>query len=200
MARNGQWQGAEGFKIGDPKRFLGSVPVFNLINSGGGLGVGVLTERLFLRGLTGNLRLEVGAGFSNPDTNGLDGSAPAVFPVNGARIQLYPFTEFNDSSRIYARPVFQDPAGTAGQNTPLPQDLPFYWEGGGTEADGIMIEVTLDASLWGAAHLDGQIVVQVAVEYNGNWWDVAAFTYALSLPTLSGAPQPLQTISTSGGG
>lgn len=198
MARQGQWQGAEGFKIGDPKRFLGSVPVFDLSTSAGTT-AGTFVQRLFLRGLTGNLRVEVGAGFSDPDTNGLSGASPAVFPANGATIQLYPFTEFNDASRIYARPVFQDPAGTPGENTPLAQDLPFYWEGGGTEADGIMIEITVDATKWGGVNLNGQIVAQVAVEYNGNWWDVSAFVYALSLPTLSGAPQPLQTISTAGG-
>jgi hypothetical protein len=85
--------------------------------------------------------------------------------------------------RIPVRPVFQNPAGAINENDPLPQNIPFGWEGT-TNEDEVWIDVTLTGAEWATEGVDGRVMVYVTVEFNGNWWDIAAIDRALSNVTL----------------
>lgn len=189
----GQWEGAEGFKNGNPKRSLETIPIFNLdttFNAESGTRV----QRMFLNGLTGNLKISVGGTVLTPN-----GNVPVALPAGGLVMQIWPYQSKN-GRKLYAREIFQDPTleGTDNENHPLPVDCPFFWEGPFTEADGLLVEFTVDVAAW-RGNQTGTLVAQATVEYNGNWWDVAAFIFALSNVQWMGAPEPI-TVGTSGGG
>jgi len=193
---SGQWQGAEGFKIGNPKRVMEFIPLFNL-SSVVGAGVGDLSKEILLDGLTGNLKVAVGCGLLSKDNSA---NTSNNLPTGLYTIQLQPYTT-KDGQRVYGREIFQDPTlvGTDNNNHPLPEAGPFTWEGAFTEADGILITIDIpDLATWAGKAVDGTIVVCATVEYNGAWWDVAALTFALAAPKWQGSPEPT-VVGTSGG-
>lgn len=184
----GQKEGAEGFKIGNLRRELDTVAIANI--TGANLGAGTRTVSLDLSHLSGQLKLSISVGF-DAGTNKL-----VAIPATGATFQITPYNQFKDGYKVYGRPVFQDPTNTTNTNAPQPQQVPFSWEGSFTMASGAQIDVTFNLANWGAAPL-GTIVVQVALEYDGHWWDVQAIEYALSQPILQ-QKDPI-TVGTGGG-
>jgi len=183
----GQWEGAEGFKIGNPKRHLDLVTLAQLSTSGAAPESGTITQYLQLNGLTGNLKLDVGVTFLDPTSN-LPLDAPGT---NAITLQIYPYKNV-DGRKIFARPVFQDPTATDNQNNPLPQACPFIWEGPFTEADGLLLEVIYDLKEFAGFNKTVQVVAEATVEYNGSWWDVKAFTFALANVQWAGAPDAVK--------
>jgi hypothetical protein len=86
--------------------------------------------------------------------------------------------------KIYLRPVFQNPfAAAPNSNNPLPQDLPFGWEFS-TEADEVYIDIQFTMAK-APGSVDGNVVVQVTIEYNGQWWDTKAIQAALGQVQLT---------------
>jgi hypothetical protein len=184
----GEWQGTEGWKEGNLRRYLQSVALFELDpTTTPGENV---TRELWLTGLSGNLKLQISVGMIREGDDG--NSTPYVWPADGGTVQLYPTTKFPDvgQRRVFLRPVFQDPTDVTNTNEPLPQELPFGWEGAFTMADDVMIEVTLNAAAFASTALTGQVVVQVVVEYNGAWWDIAAISRAMGKVNLTGGSVP----------
>jgi hypothetical protein len=193
---SGQWQGTEGFKKGNLKRQLESVAIVRFDgNHGGDSEASDVVAQLWLTGLNGNLKVMVACGVQSQDYS----SQPFPWVAGGGTIQLYPCTKFGDALKIFLRPVFQDPSISPPDNSnhPLPEELPYGWEVQFTEADQVMIEVTIAASQWAAANVSGEVTVQVAVEYNGAWWDISAIEYVMGQVQLQGAGD-VPTIGTAG--
>jgi hypothetical protein len=185
---SGNWQGTEGWKEGNLRRYLQSVALFQL-DPTTTPGVDV-TRRIWLTGLSGCLKLQIAVGMlPSGDGNNND---PFAWPAGGGTLQLYPCTKFPDAGQrhVFLRPVFQDPTNTTNTNAPLAQELPIGWEGAFTEADDVMIEVTLTAAGFAATGLTGTVVVQVVVDYNGAWWDIATIQQAMGKVNLIGASEP----------
>jgi hypothetical protein len=201
---NAQSGGTQGFRFGDLKRRLPAIPLFNLASAPGET-VPLLetteTQRLILKGLSGVLNVHIGVG-----VEGADGVVrPTDIPAGASTMQLRPILLFPDvAKKVYMREVFQDPTlvGTDNANHPLPVDIPFGWEGS-TEADQIEIEVITDPALWiageGFTPLNGRIVCEVTIEYNGQWWDQQAIQQGISQVTLEGPSNTSLTILTEGG-
>lgn len=183
---SGQLQGTEGFKRGNLKRQLESIPIA-LFSSAipGNAEAGSITQRIWLTGLNGNLKVIVACGMQSEKFS----STPFPWPSGGGTLQLYPVTKFGDALKIFLRPVFQNPASVTNVNAPLPQELPYGWEGPFTEVDQVMIEVVIQAGQWVGLNLNGTLTVQVAVEYNGAWWDIDAIEYVMGQVQLNGAVQ-----------
>ncbi len=194
----GEFQGTEGWKNGNLRRYLPSVAVFTL-DSTTAQSADVQTRRLWLTGLSANLRVQVSCGAIRNDDGG--NNDPFVWPAGGGSMQIYPVTKFPDigQRRIFLRPVFQDPTNTTNTNAPLAQELPFGWEGEFTLGDDLMIEVSLDGAIFFNTQIDGQVIVQVAVEYNGAWWDIEAISKAMGKVNLQGVSMA-QNFGTGGGG
>lgn len=168
----GQKDGAEGYKIGNLRRELDTVNIAEITNATV-VGGASQTVSLQLTNLSGQLKLSIGVGFDSGSNKRI------ALPAGGATMQLTPFNKFKDSDKIYGREVFQDPTKTTNTNQPQPQDIPFTWEGPFTLASGVQIDVVFAPGPW-ASFPNGSIVVQVAVEWDGHWWDVQAIEYALS--------------------
>jgi hypothetical protein len=183
----GEWQGTEGWKEGNLRRYLQSVAIFQLHPENGGIDA---VSRLWLTGLSGNLKVQISCGML-PAGDGSN-NTPFAWPPGGGNIQLYPCTKFPDVGQrhVFLRPVFQDPTNVTNTNAPLPQELPFGWEGAFTLADDVMIEVNMVATNFAGTALTGSVVVQVVVEYNGAWWDIAAIARAMGKVNLTGAGNP----------
>lgn len=197
---NTQEGGTTGVFAGSLKRRLKAIPlaIFNSAAETGNIVNGTVF-RLLLKGLNGILNVHVAVGIE-----GATGVVrPSQVPAGGATMQLTPINNFPDvAKKVYLREVFQDPTATDNQDHPLAVDIPFGWEGS-TEADQIEIEVTVntlggdETDVWADSLINGRLICEVAVEYNGSWWDVEAVQYALSQVTLEGGPGTLQTIETS---
>jgi len=146
----------------------------------------VVPFRLQLKNISGDLNCHICGSFSSPT----DGSPinPAFLGPGAVTMQLTPSVLTPNAGRIFLRPVFQDPTAAQNENHPLPQDLPFGWEFQ-TEADEVYIDVNANQSLITSIQtgLDGQLLVQVTVEYNGQWWDIKAAQEALSRVILQGS-------------
>lgn len=182
FSRQTQEGGTSSFKVGSLKRRLPAV-IIARIDPGTVGGTGVITRQLVLKNLNGDLKCQIAASFSSPT----DGSPllPAVIPAGFATIQLTPVVNSPNAGKLYLRPVFQDPTAAANQNHPLPQDLPFGWEFS-TEADEVYMDFTINTALINTSGMDGQIVLQVTVEYDGEWWSTEAIKFALSQVQVTG--------------
>ncbi len=204
---NAQSGGTQGFRFGDLKHRLPSIPLVAL-NSAPGETVPLMedntTFRLVVKGLSGVLNVHVSVGIEG-ETGFV---RPEDVPAGAATMQITPINLFPDvAKKVYLRPVFQDPTLTPldNQDHPLAVDIPFGWEGA-TEADQLELEVNMvitaedESEPWVGALLNGRIVAQVAIEYNGQWWDQKAIQQAISQVTFEGGPDTLLTISTQGGG
>lgn len=169
--------GTGSYKAGDLKRRLDPVPVF-LLDSfvEGNPEATPVAARVRLKGLHKCLELRIGVG--------IPGREAGDFPTNPGTVQLTPAGKMPQTDqRIPVRPVFQNPAGAINENDPLPQNIPFGWEGT-TNEDEVWIDVTLNGAEWATEGVDGRVMVYVTVEFNGNWWDIAAIDRALSNVTL----------------
>src|SRR5882724_11011523 len=125
--------GTNSFKVGSLKRRLDPVIVAILDNTVGGPAVPTSeTRRIVLKNLNGDLNIHVCAAAVGPT----DGTSiqPAELAAGAATMQLTPVVYTGTQSKIFLRPVFQDPVAAQNENHPLPQDLPFGWEFS-TEAD-----------------------------------------------------------------
>jgi hypothetical protein len=197
---NTQEGGTTAIFAGSLKRRLKAVPlaIFNNAPESGNIDNGT-TFRLLLKGLNGILNVHIAVGIE-----GATGVVrPSQVPAGGATMQLTPINNFPDvAKKVYLREVFQDPTATDNEDHPLAVDIPFGWEGS-TEADQIEIEVIVntigvdEGTVWENSNINGRLICEVAIEYNGSWWDVEAVQYALSQVTLEGGPATLQTIETS---
>lgn len=184
--------GTNSYKLGDLKRRLDPVVIMIFSSATDGEG-GQLTARVVLKGLSGDLNVHilaapVGVNDSQPLT-------PDMFAAGWATMQLTPVVLCGNQPKTYLRPVFQDPFAVApNSNNPLPQDLPFGWEFS-TEADEVYCDVVINGETVGVPEgIDGSIIVQATVEYNGQWWDTKAIQAALGQVQLVGMmPQIIGT-------
>jgi hypothetical protein len=170
--------GTQGIAIGELKRRLPRVTPF-LIKSSviGTETTTILTKRLLLSGLTGNLKVLVAAGSPNHEAS--------WFPALAGTMQLIPATKYRDQDYpTFLRPVFQDPTATFGTNAPVPQNIPFGWQFESEESDLVYIDVVIDAAQWFNSEKDGEIVVNVTIEYDGSWWDTDTIRQALAKVVL----------------
>ena len=196
---NTQEGGTSAVYAGSLKRRLKSIPVARISSTDGATISTSITSRLLLKNLNGNLTIHCTFGLMG-STTVVSLIRPAQIPANGcATLQLTPINTFPDAGdKVYLRPVFQDPAGVTTENHPLPQNIPFGWEGT-TEADELEFEIIVSAAGWAGTNINAIIYAQVAVEYTGPWWDVKAVNYMLSQVEFSGGPSELP-IANSGGG
>lgn len=184
--------GTNSYKLGDLKRRLDPV-VIMIFSSGVEADGNQRTARVVLKGLSGDLNVHilaapVGVSDSQPLT-------PDLFAAGWATMQLTPVVLCGNQPKTYLRPVFQDPFAAAPySNNPLPQDLPFGWEFS-TEADEVYCDVVINsATIPVPEGINGSVIVQATVEYNGQWWDTKAIQASLGQVQLIGV-QP-QTIGT----
>lgn len=190
----GLWEGgSNSFKAGSLKRRLPAVTVARLDSSMEG-NTDTIVQRAILKNLNGDLNIQLVAAFGGP----ADGQpiTPDLIAAGAATMQLTPVVDSPNAGKIYLRPVFQDPSANQNENHPLPQDLPFGWEFQ-TEADEVYIDITMSNVLFSTTNLEGQILLQATVEYNGAWQNIEAIRYAISQVQLTGLP--LQIIGTEGG-
>lgn len=189
MAQRPQtWEGGSAsYKVGSLKRRLPAVILANLDSFTAG-DLLTTTRQLVLKNLNGDLNIQIAASFASPT----DGTAilPSAIPAGAVTMQLTPVVNTPNAGKIYLRPVFQDPTAASNANNPLPQDLPFGWEFS-TEADEIYLDFIINDTLFGATDLQGQIVVAVTIEYNGEWWSTEAVQYAISQVQLTGCQPAL---------
>jgi hypothetical protein len=173
--------GTNTYKVGGLKRRLDPVIVANLVSLQA-LGTGTPLQRLVLKGLSGDLNIQIAAA-----PVGLTDSTPIIpsqVPAGFATMQLTPVVVCGNQPKIYLRPVFQNPfAAAPNSNNPLPQDLPFGWEFS-TEADEVYIDIQFTMAL-APSNANGNVVVQVSIEYNGQWWDTKAIQAALGQVQLT---------------
>lgn len=203
---NTQQGGQTGVFAGSLKRRLATVPLARLSSTAEGSDFVTQTSRLLLKNLMGDLNVQIAVGVVSTVTPGTGFTTPLRpedYPAAGTvfgTVQLTPINNFPDANgKAYLRPVFQNPALPQQQNNPLPQDIPFGWEAD-SRCDEVEIEVVLTAAGWAGEIIDGLVVCQVTIEYNGEWWDVDAINFALGQVTLVGAPSDPPIISTIGGG
>jgi hypothetical protein len=200
---NTQEGGGTAVFAGSLKRRLKAIPlvIFNSTSETGNIDTNT-RFRLLVKGLNGDLNVHIAVGIE-----GATGFVrPSDVPVGGANMQLTPINLFPDvAKKVYLREVFQDPTATDNANHPLPVDIPFGWEGS-TEADQIEIEVNVivvagdESNPWQNTLINGRLVCEVCVEYNGSWWDVEAVQYALAQVTFEGGIDTLGTVETTVGG
>lgn len=173
--------GTNSYKVGALKRRLDPVIIANLTSA---LPTDLLipTQRLVLKGLSGDLNIQIiGAPVGLTDSTPI---IPSQIPAGFATMQLTPVVVCGNQPKIYLRPVFQDPFAVApNSNNPLPQDLPFGWEFS-TEADEVYIDIAFKDGFV-PLNINGNVVVQVTVEYNGQWWDTKAIQAALGQVQLT---------------
>lgn len=182
---------ANSIKTGNLKRRLPAVVLAVLDPNTSGAVEGTADFRVQLKNLSGDLNVHVMAGFGSPNSQGtIEAGAVAA---GAAVMQLTPTQLTPNAGRVFLRPVFQDPTAAQNENHPLPQDLPFGWEFT-TEADEVYIDITVDLVLIADVidePLDGLLVVEAIVEYNGQWWDIKAAEMAISRVILQGVGAPL---------
>ena len=173
--------GTNSYKLGCLKRRLDPVIVANFAQFALGNAT-VFNAQVVLKGLSGDLNVHIAAAPVG-STNSTPILPSAILP-GWAEMQLTPAIICGNQPRIYLRPVFQDPFAVApNSNNPLPQDLPFGWEFS-TEADEVYIDITINNAL-SPINVDGSVIVQVTVEYNGQWWDSKAIQAALGQVQLT---------------
>lgn len=202
---NAQEGGTQGYLFGQLKRRLKSIPLCRFTSGEESITITENTTfKLLIKGLTGVLNIHIAVGIESIDNTPV---RPSDVPAGGATMQLIPINLFPDvAKKVFLREVFQDPtlAGTDNGNHPLPMDIPFGWEGS-TEADQVELDVDVnvigadESSPWEGTLINGRLIAQVTIEYNGQWWDSKAIQQALSQVTFEGEPSDLGTVNTSGG-
>jgi hypothetical protein len=178
------------YKIGDLKRRLpldtlafmamGSVPSAPTTGS--------FSFRRVLKNLNGGLSIHVAVGVVGLDVS--SSIEASFFPALWGTVQLTPVNVFPDAPPLFLRPVFQNPAIANNSNNPLGQDLPFGWEFE-TEADQVYIDVTVSADAIASIHVVGRLVIEVEIEYTGNWPFPEAVKFMLTQPQLVGGSNPM---------
>lgn len=179
--------GTNSYKIGALKRRLDPV-VVALLDSTVEADGNTTSVQVVLKGISGDLNCHIAAGPIGKS----DGASimPVSFPAGMGTMQLTPVVMQGNQPKMFLRPVFQDPfAAAPNSNNPLPQDLPFGWEFS-TEADEVYIDIVIQNGLTTEVPINGSVVVQATVEYNGQWWDTKAVQAALGQVQLIGVTNP----------
>lgn len=193
---NFQEGGTQGARAGILKRRLKSLPLCRLSSTtpeSGQLIEENTRWRLMVKGLSGVLNVHIAVAIESESNTPV---RPADVPAGGATMQLTPINLFPDvAKKMYLREILQDPTATDNADHPMAADIPFGWEGA-TEADQIEIEVNLIIGVWPGTLLNGRLIAQCTIEYNGAWWDVKAISQALSQVTFEGGPDDLGTVLT----
>lgn len=173
----------DAFKRGSLKRRLDTVRLLALSSAvEGNPESNPIPFKLQLTGLTGQLMFNISAGVIRSNGNKLYAED---YPADPGTIQLVPNTNFPDADKLFLRPVFQNPASVLNVNDALAQDIPFGWENFTTQADEVEIRVAFNQASWVETNVNGQLVVQVSIEWNGNWWAADAVERAISRVKLS---------------
>lgn len=184
----------EGYKIGDLKRRLpiATVAVMQTAATNGAVQTGIFTYRLLVKNLSRGLSVHIAAGVVGNDTSTIIN--PASIPAGAATMQLTPTNVFADRPPLLLRPIFQNPAIANNANNALPQDLPFGWEFE-TVSDQVYVDITFNAALFVLTFLNGTLVIEVGIEYTGDWPFPEAPKYQLSQVQLieAGAPKFIDT-------
>jgi len=200
--------GPTSYRQGFLVRRLPSIVLFYLKNNGSGVTT-QQTIRVQVKGLQANLIYLMGvcavpndaAHELEPEIDPLFAGLAGNYPPNPGTMQITPFVYPPQSTRMIFRPVFQDPTATDHKNHPLPQDIPYAWVVSGDDADGAYIDVDIPDSAWGAGegvNVNGAIVFQISIAYDGSWWDSQALEKAISMVTATGTSAQPTTISTIG--
>lgn len=197
---NTQEGGTTAIFQGSLKRRLKGIPLVRFSSSAEGTSLAATQNfRLLLKNLSGDLNVQIAAGINATGSGGP--IRPNQYPAPGtafATLQLTPINNFPDANqKVYLRPVFQDPALPQQQNNPLPQDIPFGWEFD-SRCDEVEIDVFVTAAGWLNTNVNGLLTVEITIEYNGEWWDAQAISYALSQVTLLGGPTEIAVVNTGG--
>lgn len=172
------------YQQGSLKRRLPSVILAHLTSS-------VVNEgddhqfRLRLNNLNQYMSVQIAAAYVGNKTEEPIKAADVV--NNAVTYQLTPVNNFTDTGPVWLRPLFQDPAGAPNENHPLPQSLPHSWEFS-TNADMVFIDLDLTSAAFAATDLDGRVVVQVTIEYNGSntYFDLRTMSFGISQVQLTG--------------
>lgn len=184
----------EAYKIGDLKRRLPLMTFAVLQQSAirSAVQTGVFTYRTLLKNLSRGLSVHIAAGLVANDTSVIIN--PSSTPALAATIQLTPANVFASRPPLLLRPVFQNPAVANNSNNALAQDLPFGWEFE-TVTDEIYIDVSINAALFVNTLLVGTFVVEVGIEYTGDWPFPEAVKHQLAQVQLIevGAPVYIDT-------
>jgi hypothetical protein len=181
------------FKRGSLKRRLPIITIAELTNVGEGFtNPGETTLKLLLKNLNADLKCHIVAAVAS-NVGNLPVRAEDV-PAGAATIQLVPKVIAGDSTPIFLRPVFQDPALAQNENHPLAQDLPFGWEFT-TNTDEVEIVIIVDPEALEASQLNGKILVMADIEYDGQWWDTKAMQYAFAQVQLTGPSVPIEVFT-----
>lgn len=188
MAEQG---GTTGFEYGNLKRQLADVTLFYIKSSvPAGGGETTYQNSVRLKGLSGVLKLGVAATYVDNKSN--NQQLPA--PLPGAVCQIVPINKTTMANAGWLRPVFQDPTVTDNSNAPLPAQLPVGWEGSFTTATDMEVQVSITDNAFINTGLDGRIVVQITVEYDGKWWDIQAIERAIGQCRFAGDASEAITI------
>jgi hypothetical protein len=187
--------GTKSWQKGSLKRRLPAIRFANLVP--GASGDTTVTSTMKLTGLSGALNVQIAAGFVTGDGNLIK---PVLIMPAGVTMQLTPVNNFGDAGRMMLRPVFQDPALPVNSNNPLPMDLPFGWEFS-TECDEVWIDLVINRN-WtnfplASPPLVGTAVVEVTIEYQGQWQDVEAIEFMIGQVNLTDCTPVI--IATAGG-
>jgi len=190
------------YRRGSLKRRIPSIRIAEFSNSETPNGTNP-TGRIKVRGLEGSMKFMVSCGIVSPEGDETPIEASA-YPAGGATMQITPTTQFPDLPPMWGRPVFQDPTSTTNTNQPQPQDLPFMWMVDGDEADGFVVDVAItnfdvnESNPWGNSNVNGILVLQLTVEFIGDWWDTKAIEFAMGQIRVSPGQTPIPIISTGG--
>ncbi len=184
----------DAFKRGSLKRRLPAVAIVNLDSSGeGSISDGATrTYTLILKNLNADLKIHIAAG-PVAETSQAPIKAADV-PALAMTMQLTPIANSPSSPPLWLRPVFQDPTLAQNSNNPLAQDLPFGWEFT-TNGDDVEILITVDQALLVGTELDGRVVVEVDIEYDGYYWDTKMIQFAIDQVQLTNSGDAV-TLST----
>jgi hypothetical protein len=132
-----------------------------------------VSSRIWLTGLSKAVSVIVQAGFV---VNGGNNFIP-TYPANPGTLQITPITkgDSNDGD-LYGNPIFSSPSFTG------PLTLPNGWEFN-TLAPKAMIDVVFNAPAWSTLTA-GQVVLDIGLEYTGNWWDPKTVAKLLNRVTV----------------
>jgi hypothetical protein len=179
--------GSQGFRRGSLRRHMSPIKVADMTTGLADTGINVT---LLLKNLSSDLNILIALGAVGTDQKPV---RPNQYPANPGNLQLTPKLRLEEMPPLWMRPVFQDPTLASNQNHPLPQDIPFGWEGS-TNSDEVEIGIVVPQGVWAAIAVTGSLILGVTLDYNGQWWDTQAVQYALSIPTLTTiAPGYIQT-------
>jgi hypothetical protein len=154
----------------------------------------ITTSRLKLNGLSPNLNISIAAGVVYTD-----GGFVRYYPANPGTLNIIPFQETSDRFKILLKPLTLTPPVL-----PCAFGLGAGWRIGGNlvntelginQADGCLVEITIDPAGYVGEPIAGNLIVSVNAEYNGSWWDVEAISRLIGAVNISGTDKILRVQS-----